>query len=85
LDDENLHELDEQARQRTLEAATKTTTEKVKKALASQIAAYIKGVLPGAKGGTEKEKTRKRKRRLKGTTTVADVDAPKLARMLPYK
>ena len=30
-------------------------------------------------------KTRKRKRRLKGSTTVADVDAPKLARMLPYK
>jgi len=63
LDDENLHELDEQARQRTLEAATKTTTEKVKKALATQIAAYIKGVLPGAKGGTEKTKKRKRKKR----------------------
>jgi large subunit ribosomal protein L35 len=30
-------------------------------------------------------KTRKRKRRLKGTTLVADVDAVKLARMLPYK
>ena len=30
-------------------------------------------------------KTRKRKRGLKGTTTVAAVDAPKLARMLPYK
>jgi large subunit ribosomal protein L35 len=30
-------------------------------------------------------KSRKRKRRLKGTTTVADVDAAKLARMLPYK
>ena len=30
-------------------------------------------------------KTRKRKRRLRGSTTVAEVDAPKLARMLPYK
>jgi len=30
-------------------------------------------------------KTRKRKRALKGTTTVAKVDAVKLARMLPYK
>jgi large subunit ribosomal protein L35 len=29
-------------------------------------------------------KSRKRKRRLRGTTTVADVDAAKLARMLPY-
>jgi len=30
-------------------------------------------------------KSTKRKRRLRGTTTVADVDATKLARMLPYK
>jgi large subunit ribosomal protein L35 len=30
-------------------------------------------------------KTRKRKRRLKHTVTVAAVDSPKLARMLPYK
>ena len=29
--------------------------------------------------------TTKRKRGLRGTTTVADVDAAKLARMLPYK
>jgi large subunit ribosomal protein L35 len=30
-------------------------------------------------------KSTKRKRNLRGTTTVADVDAPKLARMLPYR
>jgi large subunit ribosomal protein L35 len=30
-------------------------------------------------------KTTKRKRGLRGTTVVADQDAPKLARMLPYK
>ena len=30
-------------------------------------------------------KTTSRKRTLRGTTTVADVDAAKLARMLPYK
>jgi large subunit ribosomal protein L35 len=30
-------------------------------------------------------KTTKRKRALRGTTTIADVDAAKLARMLPYK
>ena len=29
-------------------------------------------------------KTTKRKRNLRGTTVVAEVDAPKLARMLPY-
>jgi large subunit ribosomal protein L35 len=30
-------------------------------------------------------KTTKRKRALRGTTTVSDADAAKLARMLPYK
>jgi large subunit ribosomal protein L35 len=30
-------------------------------------------------------KTTSRKRKLRGTTKVADVDAAKLARMLPYK
>jgi hypothetical protein len=59
LDDENLFDLDEQAKQRTLEAATKTTTERVKKQLAAQIGAYLKGTLPGVKGG-RKKKTRKR-------------------------
>ena len=30
-------------------------------------------------------KTRSRKRKLRGTVAVADVDAAKLARMLPYR
>jgi len=30
-------------------------------------------------------KSTKRKRKLRGLTTVADVDVPKLERMLPYK
>ena len=30
-------------------------------------------------------KSRKRKRGLKGTTTVSKADTPKIARMLPYK
>ena len=30
-------------------------------------------------------KTRKRKRGLKGTTTVSKADTPRIARMLPYK
>jgi large subunit ribosomal protein L35 len=37
------------------------------------------------KGHILTSKTRKRKRKLRGTTTVAAVDAPKLERMLPYK
>jgi hypothetical protein len=59
-DDENLVDLDEQAKQRTLEAATKTTTERVKKQLAAQIGAYLRGVLPGKKGG-RKNKARKKR------------------------
>ncbi|MBA2273774.1 MAG: hypothetical protein H0W21_07735 [Actinobacteria bacterium] len=61
-DDESLDALDELARQRTLAEATKTTTEKVKRQLASQIAAYLKGELPGAKGGARKRKRRRRRR-----------------------
>ena len=30
-------------------------------------------------------KTTKQKRKLRGTTTVSDVDAPRVARMIPYK
>jgi hypothetical protein len=59
-DDENLFDFDEQAKQRTLEAATKTTTERVKKQLAAQIGAYLQGTLPGIKGG-RKKKSRKRR------------------------
>ena len=66
LDDEDLAELNEQARQRTLEAATRTTTAKVKKALASQIAAYMKGDLPGAKGGSAKKRKTHKKRKPTG-------------------
>lgn len=60
LDDENIFDLDEQAKQRTLEAATKTTTERVKRQLAAQIGAYLKGTMPGARGG-RKKKSRKRR------------------------
>ena len=30
-------------------------------------------------------KTTKQKRKLRGTTTVSDVDTPRVARMIPYK
>jgi hypothetical protein len=58
-DDEDLYSLDELARQKTLEAATKTTTEKVKRQLANQIAAYLKGGLTGNKGGAGKKQSKK--------------------------
>jgi hypothetical protein len=65
LDDENLDALDEQAKQRTLQDATKTTTDKVKRQLASQIAAYLQGGLAGGKGGAPTTKTRKKRKRKK--------------------
>jgi hypothetical protein len=52
-EDEGLFDLDELARQRVLEDATKTTTERVKRQLASQIAAFLEGELPGSKGGAQ--------------------------------
>jgi hypothetical protein len=50
-EDEGLFDLDELARQRVLEDATRTTTERVKRQLASQIAAFLEGELPGSRGG----------------------------------
>jgi hypothetical protein len=72
LDDESLGELDELARQRVLQDATKTTTDKVKRQLASQIGAYLKGELGGAKGG--KPRRRKRRRGGGGGGKAPDVD-----------
>lgn len=60
-DDEHLAELDELARQRVLTNATKTTTAKVKRQLASQIDAYLKGELTGTKGGGPRARKRRRR------------------------
>jgi hypothetical protein len=56
IEDEHLSELDELAKQRVLEDATKTTTDRVKRQLANQIGAYIRGDLPGSKGGATKRR-----------------------------
>jgi hypothetical protein len=64
IEDEHLSELDELAKQRVLEDATKTTTDRVKRQLASQIGAYLSGKLSGRMGGgTSKRKRRVRRRR----------------------
>jgi hypothetical protein len=70
--DENLSELDEQAKQRVLEDAQKTTTTKVKKQLAKDIGAFLKGELTGGKGGRKHKKRRRRKRRKGVAPTVDD-------------
>ena len=57
-EDENLRQLDELARQRVLEDATKSTTAKVKRQLATQIGAYLRGELSGSKGGRGRARRR---------------------------
>lgn len=60
--DEELSVLDEQAKQRALASATKTTTERVRKQLVSQIGAYLRGVTGGAvRGVGEPSRTKKRR------------------------
>lgn len=71
-DDENLYELEEMAKQRVLENATKSTSDRMKKQLATQIGAYIKGELRGAKGG--KSKPRKSRRGGGGGGTPPQTD-----------
>jgi hypothetical protein len=53
-EDEGLSDLDELARQRVLEDATKTTTDRVKRQLATEIAAMLKGELHGSRGGASR-------------------------------
>lgn len=50
-EDEALYGFDEAQKQRALEDATRTTTVKVKKQLASQIGAYLRGEMAGKTGG----------------------------------
>jgi len=71
--DDHLYDLEEHARQKTLESATKTTTDKVKRQLAGQISAILKGKIGGAKGGLAKKHIRKAKRR-RGTGKPPVVD-----------
>lgn len=70
-EDESLDALDELAKQRTLADATKTTTEKIKRQLAHDVAAYMRGDIGGQKGGAKKGK-RKRKRRGRGIPPPVD-------------
>lgn len=70
IDDENLAQLDELARQRVLEDATKSTTDKVKRQLATQIGAYLRGELTGSKGGRGRPRTGRRH----GSATAPTVD-----------
>lgn len=56
-DDDDLRDFDDAARQKTMADATRSTSERIKRQLASQIAAFLKGQGAGGQGG--KPTTRK--------------------------
>lgn len=60
-DDEDLSALDEDARERARSEATRSTSEKVKRQLASQVAAFLQGQGSGTKGGKPTKTRRPRK------------------------
>lgn len=60
-DDDGLVSLDEAARQRVVDKATATTSEKVKKQMADAIGKFLKGPELGAKGGRRRKSRRKRR------------------------
>lgn len=72
LEDESLDALDELAKQRTLADATKSTTEKIKRQLAHDVAAYVSGGLGGRKGGARRGKKKRRKRGGRGVPPPVD-------------
>lgn len=68
-DDEQLWDLDELAKQRTLDAATKSASEKIKRQLASQIGSFLKGDFDGGKGGKPVRKGKPPRKPKKPRTT----------------
>lgn len=68
-EDEDLYALEEAAKQEALAGATEATTIRVKKQLASEIGAFLKGVQGGHTGGG-----RKRKSGTSGRPTVRNTD-----------
>ncbi len=71
--DDELTALDEEARQRTLSAATSAVSKKVKKQLAGQISAFLSGTGPGNKGGAEAPAGRLRKPPVRRDTDDTDM------------
>lgn len=91
-EDDNLYSLEEEAKQRVLESATRTTTERVKRQLANQISAYMKGDKAGQKGGSKLKAKTKRKRNvnptpvpLPGDSAMLDIPDQLLIRSKPLE
>ena len=61
--DEDLYAFEEAAKTEALAGATERTSAKVKKQLATEIGAYLKGTMSGAKGGKQKKTTTVRPRK----------------------
>jgi hypothetical protein len=61
-DDDDLRGLDDAARERSISEATRTTSDRIKKQLASQVAAFLQGQGVGKKGGAQRPKTSRPKK-----------------------
>lgn len=71
-DDDDLRGLDDAARERSISEATRTTSDRIKKQLASQVAAFLQGQGAGKKGGGQlrRQAARKSLRVLSRWTTL---------------
>jgi hypothetical protein len=83
-EDEDLRALDEQARERFRSEATRSTSEKVKRQLASQVAAFLQGQGAGTKGGKHTTKTSQPRKppKPRNTDDTAMLDIPDTLQIL---
>jgi hypothetical protein len=84
-EDDVLVDLDEARRQRVVEKATRTTSDKVKRRLAGSIGRYLRGDLGGTKGGRKRKRRRRRGRPGPGPLPPDDshlLDVPDVLRIL---
>lgn len=70
--DDTLFAFDDAARQRVIDKATATTSEKIKKQMASAIGRYLKGPMAGKHGGSKRPKRRRRRTPGPGPTPPDD-------------
>ena len=82
--DDDLYAFEEAAKSEALAGATQRTSAKVKKQLATEIGAYLKGAMSGAKGGKQKKRTttRPRKPTIRNTDDSAMLEIPDRLRIV---
>lgn len=82
--DEDLYAFEEAAKREALAGATERTSSKVKKQLATEIGAYLKGAMSGTQGGRQRKRTttRPRKPSIRNTDDSAMLEIPNRLRIV---